>query len=421
MKNNQIRHKTNSVSPGKKSRGYAESFLAGFEIMIVGFVIEIFLKGQGIRSPHMPYNLLLLCFLVIILVFSHLFLRSTPFVRWLSSVPCSISAITIYAFMILLLGFVPQEGDNRSPWLQLLGLNHVKNSWPFMLIQFYLLISLGLVVPRRAFPFTRKNIGFLMNHLGLWITLVAIGLGSGDLKRVTINLYENEDYTHAGILSGQQDMIEMPFSARLLDFDIELYNPKIAVADVLKGKIVQKHGETLPIIHKGFETTLIDWEIQVKEYMPLAVKTDSGFIEADKPGNMAVAFVETRNKITGDTVSGWIASGSMMFESRFLDLSRSKLLILTEPEPKKFESIIVVKDAKGDTSTIRLEVNKPHRVAGWKLYQISYDTQMGRYSTLSVIEAVRDPWLPLVYTGITLLLCGALYLFWLGRGVRSKE
>ena len=411
----------NDMKVDRKNWGYAESFLAGFEIMILGFVIEIFLKGQGIRSPHMPYNVILLCFLVIVLILSHLFLRSRPFVRWLSSVPCSISAITIYALLVMLLGFIPQEGNSQSPWLQLTGLNHVKNSWPFMLIQFYLLISLGLVVLRRAFPFTRKNIGFLLNHLGLWITLMAIGLGSGDLKRVTLNLYEKGDYTKAGIRSGQLDMFEMPFSIKLLDFDIELYNPKIAVADGLKGKIVQKHGETLPVIHKGFETTLIDWEIQVKDYLPFAIKTDSGFIEADKPGNMAVAFVVTRNKVTGDTISGWIASGSLMYEPRFLDLGRSKMLILTEPEPKKFSSAIVIKDAKGDTSAIQLEVNKPYRAGGWKLYQISYDTQMGRYSTLSVIEAVRDPWLPLVYTGIILLLCGAMYLFWLGRGVRSNE
>jgi len=413
--------KNNIEKVDRKTWGYAESFLAGFEIMILGFVIEIFLKGRGISSPHMPYNLILLCFLVISLVLSHLFLRSRPFVRWLSSVPCSISAITIYAFMVLLLGFIPQEGDSQSPWLQLLGLNHVKNSWPFMFIQLYLLISLGLVVLRRAFPFAGKNIGFLLNHFGLWITLVAIGFGSGDLKRVTLNLYENGDFINAGIRPGQLDMFEMPFSTKLLDFDIEMYNPKIAVADGLKGKIVQKHGETLPVIHKGFETTLIDWEIQVKEYIPFAIKSDSGFIEADRPGNMAVAFVGTRNITTGDTVSGWISSGSMMFEPRFLDLNRSKLLILTEPEPKKFESTIVVQDAKGDTSTVLLEVNKPHRVNGWKLYQVSYDTQMGRYSTLSVIEAVRDPWLPLVYAGIAMLLSGAMYLFWLGKGVRSNE
>jgi hypothetical protein len=109
-----------------------------------------------------------------------------------------------------------------------------------------------------------------------------------------------------------------------------------------------------------------------------------------------------------------------MFEPRFLSLKRSKLLILTEPEPRKFESLVLVKDNKNNEDTIRLEVNKPYRLNGWKLYQLSYDTELGKYSNRSVIQAVRDPWLPVVYAGILMLLCGAVYLFWLGRPVKDE-
>ena len=356
--------------------------------------------------------------LVLILVFIHLKYRYKPVVRWLSSVPCSISAISVYALLVLLLGFIPQQQE-QAGWLQLTGLNHLKSSWPFLLIQLYLLFSLGLVVLRRSIPFKKKNLGFLLNHLGLWITLVAAGLGSGDLKRVTIDLYENKDFSAIGALA-DQSRYNMPFAMKLLDFNIELYNPKIAVADRNIGEIVQRHGETLPLISKGFETTLIDWKIRVKKYLPSAIKTDSGYILSDRPGSMAVAFVETKNTVTGDTASGWVAAGSLMFEPRFLELGGSNLLILTEPEPRKFESLVIFKDIKGLNDTVRLEVNRPHRIRGWKLYQISYDTEMGKYSTLSVIEAVKDPWLPLVYTGILMLLGGAVYLFWLGRGIRSE-
>jgi hypothetical protein len=45
---------------------------------------------------------------------------------------------------------------------------------------------------------------------------------------------------------------------------------------------------------------------------------------------------------------------------------------------------------------------------------------MGKYSKRSVIEAVRDPWLPVVYAGILMLLGGAVYLFWLGRPVKTE-
>ncbi len=264
------------MSEAKKIWGYTESFVVSFEIMILGFVVEIFLKGRGVTPPHLPYNLYMVLALVAILVFIHITYRHTPFIRWFSSVPCSVSAISVYALLVLLLGFIPQEGD-QSRWLQLTGLSHLKNSWPFYLVQFYLLISLGLVALRRGIPFKMKNLGFLLNHFGLWITLVAAGLGAGDQKSVTIDLFEDSGFSNAGILADKQK-IEMPFSMKLIDFNIEFYNPKIAVADQSKGEILQKHAETLPLIYKGFESKLIDWNIRVKEFLPFAIKTDSGYI-----------------------------------------------------------------------------------------------------------------------------------------------
>jgi hypothetical protein len=419
MENNYFSEDIIKNQPVKSVWGYSESFLVAIEIIIIGFVLEVFFKGNGVSLPYMPYNIYIALALIVILVFFYFKYRNKQIIKWFSSVPCAVSAISVFALLALLLGFIPQQGENQSKWLQLLGLNHLKNSWPFLLIQLYLIVSLGFVVLKRGFPFKLKNLGFLMNHLGLWITLVAAGLGSGDLKRVTLDLFENRNFTNTGILP-DKNKYDLPFSMKLLDFNIELYNPKMAVADRLKGEILQKHSETLPVIYKGFETTLIDWKIKVKDYLPFAIKTKIGYIEADRPGSMAAVYAETRNILTGDTVSGWITSGSVMFEPRYLDLKNSKLLILTEPEPKKFESLVVIKNKNGLTDTVKLEVNKSHRINGWKLYQISYDTQMGKYSNLSVIEAVRDPWLPLVYIGILLLFCGAVYLFWLGRGIRSE-
>ena len=54
------------------------------------------------------------------------------------------------------------------------------------------------------------------------------------------------------------------------------------------------------------------------------------------------------------------------------------------------------------------------------IYQQSYDETMGKWSKLSVINAVRDPWLPVVYFGIFLLIAGAVYLFWIGREIKDS-
>ena len=57
-----------------------------------------------------------------------------------------------------------------------------------------------------------------------------------------------------------------------------------------------------------------------------------------------------------------------------------------------------------------VEVNKPVEVDGWKIYQYGYDTQMGAMSQISILELISDPWLPLVYTGIYMMLAGALLM-----------
>jgi hypothetical protein len=44
---------------------------------------------------------------------------------------------------------------------------------------------------------------------------------------------------------------------------------------------------------------------------------------------------------------------------------------------------------------------------------------MGAMSTTSILELVRDPWLPLVYTGIYMMLAGAVCMFIFG-GKRKR-
>jgi len=61
-----------------------------------------------------------------------------------------------------------------------------------------------------------------------------------------------------------------------------------------------------------------------------------------------------------------------------------------------------------------LEVNKPVNFKGWKIYQMGYDEQSGKFSTLSLIEAIRDPWLPAVYLGFFMILAANALFFWNG-------
>ena len=102
--------------------------------------------------------------------------------------------------------------------------------------------------------------------------------------------------------------------------------------------------------------------------------------------------------------------------------------------PKRFASEIQILTKSGKNIQTTVDVNKPVEVDGWKIYQYGYavvgnasqrdssgyDTQIGAMSQTSILELVSDPWLPLVYTGIYMMLAGALCMFLWPPNRKSK-
>ena len=87
--------------------------------------------------------------------------------------------------------------------------------------------------------------------------------------------------------------------------------------------------------------------------------------------------------------------------------------------PKRFASEIQIQTKSGKMIETTVDVNKPVEVDGWKIYQYGYDTKMGAMSQISILELVSDPWLPLVYTGIYMMLAGAVCMFLKGKKVKK--
>lgn len=94
-------------------------------------------------------------------------------------------------------------------------------------------------------------------------------------------------------------------------------------------------------------------------------------------------------------------------------------MVMTVPEPKEFSSEITILEKSGKEIQATLEVNKAFNYQGWNIYQTSYDEKMGKWSDLSVVELVKDPWLPFVYFGIFMMLIGALHMFWMGNNIKK--
>jgi hypothetical protein len=152
----------------------------------------------------------------------------------------------------------------------------------------------------------------------------------------------------------------------------------------------------------------------VLRYLPDAVLVNNNFIEYDNPGSVPAALISAVN-IAGDKVQGWITCGNYLNSQKILQLDSLVSLVMTDPIPRKFSSFINIYAPNHKIFQASVEVNKPCRVNGWCIYQSGYDSDMGKWSTTSILEMVKDPWLEIVYTGFILLLIGSVFLIINGR------
>jgi len=103
-------------------------------------------------------------------------------------------------------------------------------------------------------------------------------------------------------------------------------------------------------------------------------------------------------------------AGRMVEPGIAIELGQFSMEEYPDHTPKRFASDVTVytKDGKNVSGTV--EVNKPLKVNGWKIYQYGYDVSRGSESAYSVFQLVRDPWILWVYIGIFMMLAGALCL-----------
>lgn len=404
----------NKKSRNKSRNEYKQGFLFSFGILIAGVLLEMISGGKGTGLPAWPLNLQLGLSFIIILIFVHIYYRELKVVRWLSRVPASVSSIVLFSFLVLIMGLTRQNDPDVPAILHYTGFSHVRNSYPFILSGLFLLTSLGLVTIRRAYPLNLKNIGFLLNHFGLWLIVFAGSLGAGDLERITIRIYENDTVWYG--MNSRHQLMELPFKIKLLDFSVEEYNPKLAY--IVKEDLSFPAGikNNLTQIEDKMNVRIEDWDISVIDFYMSSLRDSSGsYYPSGDSLSFPAAFLHAVNTKTGVEKKSWISCGSYFEKAEFFDLDGTYALAMTMPEPKTFSSLLEIEDLKGNITEQTLLVNKPVKISSWNLYQLSYDEKMGKWSSLSVIEAIKDPWLIIIYTGIFMVLAGSVYMFWLGK------
>ena len=304
-----------------KPYGMKEGFHIGGVLIVTGLLLQLSVGPVDWDAFRWPVNgILLAVFLALIAVIFVLRKKVYGF-QFIGTHNAAIPALVYAVVLTLIMGLTRQKSltpgptpmDEGSLWI-----NYMLAFWPFVLIYVYIAVILGQTILRRTLNFKlsslnlKRDIPFLLNHLGLFLAMTTATLGNADVQRLKMITVKGEPEWRA--LTAQQQVVEMPIAIELKQFVMETY--------------------------------------------------DDG-------------------------------------------------------SPRRFASDIQILTKTGKSVQATVEVNKPVEVDGWKIYQYGYDTQMGAMSQTSILELVSDPWLPLVYTGIYMMLAGAVCMFVLGGRWKS--
>ena len=400
------RQNTNSSLWRRHPWAYGESFVLAISLMAIGFALELATPNR-VSIPSFPINVIFIIILLGVVAIIHFFFK-TNLVKWISSAYTAIASIVVFTTIILLMGFIPQNENIHNTLASKLGLHNVQRSWPYLLLSCMLIINLSFVILDKLKPFHVKNISFLLNHFGLWIVIVSASMGEGDAMKLKMIVNETDKSWTA--YDKNNTRYELPFAIHLKDFEIEEYMPDLVVTND-KGEFIKKITQLSDIPVKDTiqfhgETIVID------TFYRSAVKFQNNFYSINEIGSAPAAFIKLPKQQRKD----WIHSGSFTSPPQVLKLKKDVNITLSTPGHKSYISHVkVYEKGKEEIINTTISVNNPLKVAGWNVYQHSYNEKMGKFSTYSIFELVKDPWLKAVYAGMFMILTGTLLMLWKGK------
>ncbi|MGL1902397.1 MAG: hypothetical protein OCC49_09695 [Fibrobacterales bacterium] len=400
--------------------GFAEGFLILFGLIATGTLLEVILPTLGESSLQWPWNGLLFFGVLCGATLIYGLFKKHPIIQWLSGAKAAIVSIFGVCLVVMLMGTFPQWIDygNHESLTHTLGFRSVLSTWYFFFIVFFFILSLTFATLRNILHPAKRNWGVVMSHLGLLIVTLSLAFGAGDIQKARMELTVGGGVSDRGI-TDTGDTIVFPFLIELTDFAVDEFNPKLATIGP-QGTIINPQTSMYEII-EGKRGTIGNWDFTVKRYHELAYSMENGSYQpVYQPGAAPAALIELKHTVSDTTIEEWVSCGSLSVARKGIVVNDSVTFVMALPEAKRFRSTINIIEEKSRFKGLSLEVNKPIKREGWLIYQVSFDTRMGRWSQLSVIELVRDPWLPVVYTGVAMMLIGALYLFWYGKVRREK-
>lgn len=390
--------------------GYAESIITVSALIVVGLLLQVVIGEFDFYLLAYPVNLIAAIGIALLSVVLGFATGKNSIARWFCGLPMSVTLISAFAVMSVIMGLTLQiNGASRM----LLGFDVMTRNWAFVFVYILIVLLLGGLIVRRLKSFRWRDWGFYLNHIGLWMFLLASGLGYADMERYIMHVREGE--TEWRVYDEDGNIKELPLAITLNDFDMDYYPPKLAIIDKQTGDILPKDKPQLLQIDNDLPKGDINgWKIEIEEYIHQAVRSsDSTYRQAPMPG--ATPAVKIRASKDGIVHNGWVCGGNQAQLFMTMPLDELTSVVMTVADPRLFTSDIEVYTQSEKHIKKVIEVNKPLSVDSWTIYQYGYDNNAGRLSSYSSFELVYDPWLTPVYVGVIMMMLGSAAMIWQGK------
>lgn len=364
-----------------------------------------------------PWGIVLAVNYIYVLVFLYCQADKWKWVKsWYDRPACIVSLASLLV-LSLLFGLVRQDASTDGLW-GMLGFTEMTSSWIFNFFLVHFMTVMGLKSIDDLWHWKKHSPTVTVFHVAVFVVLVSGIFGSGDKIRVKVVATIGNPVQFG--VSDDKQRVELPFMLRLTDFTLEEYPPRIhRVSENLLSK------EFVVVEEENNEGLLGSWQVECLEYLDMAgrLHLDSAYVAMQHVGATTAVYIKAFHQETHQMVEGWVSCGSHIFDGSVLDLPDGSALVMPRREVKKYLSSVELVTNEGKKE-MEIAVNHPATVGSWKVYQSGYDSDRGRWSTLSVLECVKDAWYMPVCVALWLTLAVGIWMLfhgWTKRRGRKEE